>query len=65
MLGSPVVGQGSRGRQLTGPPLTRVSFGVTFIDEDGQYIYDAAMLHEIQFPQVPRLIVPVVDGADD
>ena len=46
-LGSPVVGQGPRGRQFTGPPLTRVSHVITFNDEDGRYIYDAALLHEI------------------
>ena len=46
-LGSPVVGQGSRGRQLTEPPLTRMAFGTTFNDEDGRYIYDAALLREI------------------
>ena len=47
MLGSPVVGQGSRGRQFTVPPLTRVSIVITFNDEDGRYIYDAALLREI------------------
>ena len=46
-LGSPVVGQGSRGRQFTVPPLTRVSPDITFNDEDGRYIYKAALLCEI------------------
>ena len=46
-LGISVVGQGSRGRQITVPPLTRVSPAATFNDEDGRYIYDAGLLHEI------------------
>ena len=46
-LGNPVVGQGSKRRQLIGPPLTRVSPGTKFSDEDGRYIYNAALLHEI------------------
>ena len=48
MLGSPVVGQGSRGWQYTGPPLTRVSPGKTFNDKDGRYIYDVALLRVIK-----------------
>ena len=46
-LGNPVEGQGSKGRQLIGPPLTRVSPGTNFGDKDGRYIYNAVLLHEI------------------